>query len=64
MKLFQQTSERCDKNGKPYIDFFLSWSQGNKTYLVRVFPSFARDYKLFAANAEKIPQGESIEKYL
>lgn len=64
MKLFQQTSERYDKNGKPYIDFFLTWSHGNKTYLVRVFPSFAHDYKLFVANAEKIPQGESIEKYL
>lgn len=64
MRLIQQKSERCDKDGKPYTDFYLSWSHGDKSYLVRVFPSFARDYKLFVANAEKVPQGESIEKYL
>lgn len=64
MKLFKQDSERLNNKGEAYIDLYLAWTYENKTYLVRVFPSFHKDYKLLASTAFRVPKGEAIEKYL
>lgn len=64
MKLLKKKSERLDKNGDPFVDFFLSWSHGSKVYAVRVRPQFYKDIDKLYAVAKEVPSGEPLEKYL
>lgn len=64
MTLLRQVSERLDKRGNPFIDYFLGWRYEGKTYWVRVNPSFCKDYKFLCASAVNVPTGEPIVKYI
>lgn len=61
MKLLRQEIE---KEGRKYTDFYYCWKYNGKTYKVRVRPVFNQDYDKLGAVAQKVPQGETLDKYI
>lgn len=64
VNLLKQKSTRCDSKGVPFNDLYVVWSHDNKTYAVRVKPSFSKDYRFLLSVAREVPQGEPLEKYM
>lgn len=48
MTLFKK---KVEKNGKEYIDLYLTWMFEDKVYKVRVNPTFKKDYKFLVSQA-------------
>ena len=64
MTLVKTESDRTDKRGRPYIDFYLAWRYQDKVYSVRISPCFYRDINMLFTEAVNVPKGEPFEKYL
>lgn len=64
MKLFKQVSDRKDVRGRPYIDYYIAFTYNDHHYFVRIRPSFYHDAKLLFAEAEDVPSGEMLEKFM
>lgn len=64
MTLLRVVSERTDKHGKPFLDFYLAWRYEGKVYSVRVRPQFFSNQSMLHAIAIEVPQGETLEKYV
>lgn len=64
MTLLRQISDRFDKSGKPFMDYFLGWRYEGKTYWVRINPSFCKDFKFLSVSAVNVPKGECLAKYI
>ena len=45
------TKEKVNRDGREYVDLFLSWEYEGKNYKVRVRPVFSRDYDKLIATA-------------
>lgn len=65
MTLLRQVSERLDKNGKPFVDYYLCWRDKDKVvHYVRVRPCFAREIGYLRLASVSVPTSEPLEKYV
>lgn len=56
LRVVIEKSERLDKNGKPFDDFYLLWSFEAKDYKVRIKPQFFVDLDKLYALAKNMEQ--------
>lgn len=56
--------QRVHKNDRVFIDLYISWVYGQKTYFVRLKPVFGRDYDKLVSIAQEVPENELVEKYI
>lgn len=64
MTLMKKTSERLNKRGQKFIDYYLVWEYNNELYAVRIEPSFGKDYKKLFAMAMQAPTDKSFREML
>ena len=66
VKVFKQKSSTRfrEKDNRPFVDFYISWTYNSQPYAIKIKPQFASDYDKLFAMAEEVPAGELIDKYL
>ena len=65
MTLLKVVSEKNDKNGKPYEDYFLAERMPNGEFVyVRVRAVFVHELPLLRSLSVVVPNGELKEKYV
>lgn len=65
MVLLKVVSERKDKEGRPYLDLYLGWSDENgKCYIARVRPVFGCDTRRLHNLATECESIENFQKYI
>lgn len=61
--LFKTLSERLDKNGKRYVDYYLASKQDEVVKLIRVYCVFLIDKSRFNKLAINVESLDEVSKY-